>query len=143
MRECHEVGSRSLSDQMNEPKLLAIVEMGGYPDFFPLYRRKGYLPEKVHSMRKAQAWLKKNRAAVVVTEFHFDPELRDRMGNLESLFATLQRYSPDAGVIVFIEKAHRPRLQKAEHRYAVLGAIDYPVNESALSALLEQAGEEA
>ncbi len=128
---------------MTEPRLLAIVEMGGYPDFFPLYRSKGYLPEKVHSMRKAQAWLKKNRAALVVTEFHFDPELRDRMSNLESLFATLQRYAPDAGVIVFIEKAHRPRLQKVEDRYPVQGALDYPVDESALSALLKQAGEEA
>lgn len=44
---------------MGIPMLLSIVEMGGYPDFTSLYRRAGYRPEKVHSMRNAQAWLKK------------------------------------------------------------------------------------
>ncbi len=86
---------------MSPPLLLAIVEMGGYPDFTPLYQRLGYRVEKVHAVRKAQAWLKKNQPAVVVTEFYFDPEFRDRMSNLESLMASLQRYAPVAEVIVF------------------------------------------
>ena len=89
-------------------------------------------------MRKAQAWLKKNRPQVVVTEFHFDPELRDRMSNLESLFASLQRYAPEAKVIVFIEKDHRSRLQRSQERCAVYAALDYPVSESSLSVLLDQ-----
>ncbi|MCP3868483.1 MAG: hypothetical protein GY703_10375 [Gammaproteobacteria bacterium] len=87
---------------MSSPLLLAIVEMGGYSDFIPLYRKAGFEPVKVHSLRKAQGWLKKNRPAVIVTEFHFDPELRDRMSNLESLFATLQRFAVEAKVIVFM-----------------------------------------
>ena len=123
---------------MARPLLLAIVEMGGYPDFIPLYNGKGYDVEKVHSMRKAQAWLKRNKPDLVVTEFHFDPELRDRMSNLESLFATLQRYAPDARVIVFIDKSHRTRLGKVEARHAVAGALDYPVDPEDLSRLLDR-----
>ena len=122
---------------MSEPTLLAIVEMGGYPDFSTLYRGAGFLPVKVHSIRKAQAWLKKNRPAVVVTEFHFDPELRDRMSNLESLFATLQRYASEAQVIVFIEKNHRPRLERVEARYPVFASLDYPVDADRLRSILE------
>ncbi|MCB1752728.1 MAG: hypothetical protein KDI74_13485 [Gammaproteobacteria bacterium] len=121
---------------MGIPMLLSIVEMGGYPDFTSLYRRAGYRPEKVHSMRNAQAWLKKNRPEVVVAEFHFDPELRDRMSNLESLLAGLQRFAPQAKVIVFIERAHRTRLEKVRTRYAVRGALDYPIEETALEELL-------
>ena len=124
---------------MSEPQLLAIVEMGGYPDFTSLYQARGFRPEKVHSMRKAQAWLKKNSPAIVVAEFHFDPDLRDRMSNLESLFATLQRYAPDTKVVVFIEKKHRPRLQGVEARYPVYAALDYPVDKQLLSELLETA----
>ena len=119
--------------------LLAIVEMGGYPDFVPLYRRKGYRVEKVHSMRKAQLWLKKNQPEVVVAEFHFDPDLRDRMSTLESLLATLQRYAPGARVIVFIECGHRPRLEQVKGRYSVFAALDYPVAEQRLSDVLDQA----
>lgn len=122
---------------MADRLLLAIVEMGGYPDFTALYRSKGYEVERVHSMRKAQAWLKRNRPDVVVTEFHFDPELRDRMSNLESLFATLQRYAPAARVVVFIDRSHRPRLERVEARHNVAGAIDYPVDPAALAALLD------
>ena len=122
---------------MSDATLLAIVEMGGYPDFSSLYRSAGFSPVKVHSVRKAQAWLKKNRPAVVVTEFHFDPELRDRMSNLESLFATLQRYASEARVVVFIEKAHRPRLQRVEARHPVFASLDYPVDADRLRKVLE------
>jgi hypothetical protein len=119
--------------------LLAIVEMGGYPDFTGLYRRTGFRAEKLHSMRKAQGWLKKNRPLVVVTEFHFDPELRDRMSNLESLMATLQRYCPDTRVIVFIEPSHRTRLDKVRERFTIFGALDYPVDQDKLEQLLIEA----
>ncbi len=126
---------------MSDPLLLSIVEMGGYPDFSPLFRSKGFTPEKLHSVRKAQAWLKRHRPAVVVAEFHFDPELRDRMSNLESLFAALQRYAPEARVIVFIDPAHRPRLEQLQRRHRVFGALDYPIDEQALAALLDRAAE--
>lgn len=39
--------------------LLSIVELGGYPDFNDLYKRYGYEPIVVFSMRKALGTLKK------------------------------------------------------------------------------------
>lgn len=131
-----------MKSQMDSPILLSIVEMGGYPDFSSLYRRAGYRHEKVHSMRKAQSWLKRNRPDLVVAEFHFDPELRDRMSNLESLMAGLQRFAPDAKVVVFIDRMHRSRLDSVKTRYTVHGALDYPIDESSLEALLETIAKE-
>lgn len=120
---------------MGIPMLLSIVEMGGYPDFTSLYRRAGYRPESPFDAQCA-GLAEKNRPEVVVAEFHFDPELRDRMSNLESLLAGLQRFAPQAKVIVFIERAHRTRLEKVRTRYAVRGALDYPIEETALEELL-------
>ncbi|MEJ1378599.1 MAG: hypothetical protein RPU32_11595 [Candidatus Sedimenticola sp. (ex Thyasira tokunagai)] len=124
---------------MPELQLLSIIEMGGYPDFTALYRQKGFSPSKVYSVRKAQGWLKKNCPAVVVAEFHFDPDLRDRMSNLESLCATLQRYAPEAKLIVFIDVVHRPRLDKMMERYPVFAALDYPVDTGLLEGVLATA----
>ena len=119
--------------------LLAVVEMGGYPNFTPLYQRMGYTPELVKSVRKAQAWLKESKPAVVVAEFNFDPEFRDRMSNLESLLATLQRYECDSRVIVLIEKDHMPRLDKVTQRYSIFEALRFPVSEQDMQAALSRA----
>lgn len=122
-----------------KPWLLSVVEMGGYPNFAALYPEFGYQVEIVPSMRKAQAWLKNHKPAVVVTEFHFDPGFRDRMSNLESLLATLQRYDAPAKVIVFVDLAHLPRLERVQERYPIFAALPIPVNPEALCQALERA----
>jgi len=120
------------------PRLLSVVEMGGYPSFTALYRELGYQPELVPTLRKAQAWLKQHRPAVVVTEFTFDPELRDRMGNLESLFATLQRYGVPAKVIVLLAPEHRGRLERVAQRFNIFATLEFPVTETAMRAALQR-----
>ena len=123
---------------MNTPELLALVELGGYPNFLPLYKRHGYQVEMVNSVRKAQAWLKKHRPRVVVAEFYVDPQFRDRLSNLESLLATLQRYDTQAQVIVFIDHHYLPRLEGVKQRYPVFGALEFPIQEGLLDELLQQ-----
>jgi DNA-binding NtrC family response regulator len=123
---------------MNAPEMLALVELGGYPNFMPLYKRHGYLVEMVNSVRKAQAWLKQHRPAVVVAEFYVDPQFRDRLSNLESLLATLQRYNISAKVIVFIDHHYLARLEGVKQRYAIFGALEFPIQERQLDELLKQ-----
>ena len=41
------------------PGLLSVVELGGYPDYSPLYKAKGFDSSTVVSVRKALAALKK------------------------------------------------------------------------------------
>ncbi|MEN8167339.1 MAG: hypothetical protein ABFR65_07675, partial [Pseudomonadota bacterium] len=123
---------------MNAPELLALVELGGYPNFLPLYKRHGYQVEMVNSVRKAQAWLKRHQPKVVVAEFYVDPQFRDRLSNLESLLATLQRYDNQAKVIVFIDHHYLQRLEGVKQRYAIFGALDFPIREERLDAMLSQ-----
>ncbi len=116
--------------------LLSIVEMGGYPDFTSLYQSVGYRVERQFSMRKAQAWLKRNRPQWVVTEFHFDPELRDRTSHLESLLATLQRYSPASRVLVFLDAPDRERFEQLCARFSVDASLEYPIDPQRLLQMI-------
>lgn len=122
---------------MKDRELLALVELGGYPNFVPLYQRLGYRVEMVNSVRKAQAWLKSHRPSVVVAEFYADPQFRDRVSNLESLLATLQRYGVEARVVVFLESSYLAHLEKVRTRYAVDAVLTYPIHEAALEQALQ------
>jgi AmiR/NasT family two-component response regulator len=122
---------------MEDRELLALVELGGYPNFIPLYQRLGYKVEMVNSVRKAQAWLKSHSPSVVVAEFYADPQFRDRVSNLESLLASVQRYDVEAKVVVFIEATYLEHLEKVKSRYGVDAVLTYPIREDALQDALK------
>ena len=85
-----------------------IIELGGYPNFTPLYQELGYEVVIATRMRKALAILKKCQPDVIVTEFNFQSDFRDRTSSLESLLAVVQRL-PATRVIVFYEKEFMPQ----------------------------------
>jgi hypothetical protein len=120
------------------PKLLAIVELGGYPNFTSLYRQLGFEAEFVSSQRKAQAWLKQNIPAVVVAEYNFQSDFRDRTSNLETLMARLQK-SPGVKLIVFYQPEYEAKLATLRARFPVFGAISLPADTGALERLLREA----
>lgn len=117
--------------------LLSVVELGGYPNFESLYRRYGFEPLVVNSVRKAQSTLRREQPAVVVAEFNVDPNFRDRTGNLESLLAGIQ-HLPDTRVIVFYEREHLPLLERLRQRFPIAEALPYPVQAAALEAALQR-----
>lgn len=122
--------------------LLSIVEIGGYPDFSPLYRDKGFEVEAVQSMRKAVKVLKKTRPRVVVAEFNYQSDFRDRTSSLETLMATLQRM-PDTRVIVFYEKEQSMQLQRLLNVFDVFATLTFPVDETVLGEVLDRVLQEA
>ena len=124
------------------PHLLSIVEIGGYANFAALYEQKGFEVEQVSSMRKATQLLKKIQPAVVVAEFNFQSDFRDRTSSLETLMATVQRI-PDCKVIVFYEKEQRPQLERLLAVFDVFTTIAFPIEESAINNVLDQILEQA
>ena len=123
------------------PLLLSIVELGGYPNFSPLYQQKNFAIEQAESMRKATKLLKKIKPAVVVAEFNFQSDFRDRTSSLETLMATVQRI-PNCKVIVFYEKEQRAQLERLLAVFDVFATIAFPINEDDLSQTLDQALEQ-
>ena len=119
-------------------RLLSIIELGGYPNFTPLYKDLGFEVEIATRMRKALGILKKYQPDVIVAEFNFQSDFRDRTSSLESLLAVVQRL-PATRVVVFYEKEFTPQFDMLRERLPVHRALLFPVEESALRAcLLEQ-----
>ena len=120
------------------PRLLAIIELGGYPNLLTLYRRLGFDTEVVNSQRKAQAALKKRLPDVIVTEYNFQSDFRDRTSNLETLMAYLQRH-PGVKVIAFYQPEFLPKFEAMNARFPLFAAIPVPVTESAVEEALRRA----
>jgi hypothetical protein len=117
------------------PLLMQVVELGGYPNFTALYQRLGYRVDTVNTGRKAISSLKKRRPAVVVTEFNYQFDFRDRTSNLESILAVLQPLH-DLRVVVFYDKSEKEQLDQVAARFPGFTAIPYPIEEADLESVL-------
>ena len=127
---------------MASTQLLSIVEIGGYPDFTRLYQSKGFEVERAESMRKATKILKKMHPHVVVAEFNFQSDFRDRTSSLETLMATVQQI-PECKVIVFYEKEQRDQLERLLAVFDVFETLAFPIEESVLANVIDKAVEQA
>lgn len=117
--------------------LLAIIELGGYPNLMPLYQRLGYRVDVVTSQRKARTFLKKQRPDVIVAEYNYQTEFRDRSSNLETLCAVLQRY-PEVRLLVFCPALYREEFAKFRSQHQVWQAIEFPITQDKVLQLLTE-----
>ncbi|MGC1951176.1 MAG: hypothetical protein WA970_01040 [Gammaproteobacteria bacterium] len=116
--------------------LLSIIELGGYPNFAPLYAEAGFEVLSARSLRKALAAMKKTQPRVIVAEFNYQSDFRDRTSNLESLLAAVQR-QPKIKVIVFYEPQYLHQFERVRSRFSIYAALPYPVNSGALRKHLQ------
>lgn len=121
----------------SSPHLLAILELGGYPNFTPLYKRLGFDAELVSSQRKAQAALKRRLPDVIVAEYNFQSDFRDRTSNLETLMARLQKH-PEVRVICIYQPEYQHKLDALRERFPVFAALPLPVTEAAMEEALRR-----
>jgi len=115
--------------------LLSIVELGGYPDFSALYRSYGYTVETITTGRKAISRLRQGGFQVVVAEFNYQREFRDRTSSLESILATVQGIA-GVKVVVLYAPADMEHLERLRVRFADFIAQPLPVNHEAMEAIL-------
>ncbi len=121
---------------MTRPLLLSIIELGGYPDFRSLYEGAGFEVIQETSMRKALSTIKKTKPAVVVAEFNFQSDFRDRTSSLESMMSVVQRLA-DTRVVVFYEKEYRHQLDRLLERHSFFKTFAFPIPENELALCLE------
>ena len=116
---------------MSRPLLLSVIEMGGYPNFTPLYRRAGFDVVVETRMRKAMSTIKKKRPAVIVAEFNFQSDFRDRTSSLESMMSVVERL-PDTKVIVFYEKEFGHQFERLLAVHSFHKTFTFPISEQGL-----------
>jgi hypothetical protein len=117
------------------PLLLSLVELLGYPNLRAVYEGLGYRVHTEFSVRKAIAFLRKENPTVIVADFYFQPDFRDRVSNLESLLAAAQSKNPTK-LLVFYESAHAHALERLRQRFHIDATLTLPVKETDVELVL-------
>ena len=120
---------------MADRYLLAVIEFIAHNRLRAVYEDLGFKVHGEFAVRKAITWLRRNRPSVVVADFYFQPDFRDRVSNLESLLATVQSM-PDTRVVVLYDPAHQTALDKVRQRFRIDAALRLPVNDQELKDCL-------
>ena len=121
---------------MTKPVLLSVIEMGGYPNFKPLYEKAGYQVIVETRMRKAMSTIKKVKPAVIVAEFNFQSDFRDRTSSLESMMSVVERL-PGTRVIVFYEKEYRHQFERLLAVHDFYRTFTFPIPETELGECIQ------
>ena len=110
-----------------QKQLLSIIEVGGYPNFSSIYEAQGYQVTVLTTMRKVLKYLKKHTPDMVVAEFNFQSDFRDRTSSLESLMSMIERM-PNTKVIVFYDKEFKKQLARLEEHYHFHATLSFPID---------------
>lgn len=115
----------------NNGVLLSITEIGGYPDFSALYESLGYHVIKSDSIRKSVKLIRQYKPRVIVAEFNFQSDFRDRTSSLETLMSCTQGAAV-THVIVFYEKEFESQYQRFLNSFSVSASLTFPISEQQL-----------
>lgn len=121
---------------MANKTLLSIIELGGYPNFTPLYKRLGYEVVIETRMRKVLKRLKKETPDVIIAEFNFQSDFRDRTSSLESLMSVVER-KPDIKTVIFYDKEFKQQLARLEARFTFDNTLVFPIDEAVLHQVVD------
>jgi DNA-binding NarL/FixJ family response regulator len=126
---------------MASPLLFSIIESPTHPDFSRLYRRLGIQVFVYESTRKAINALKSEKPDLVVAEFFYgygNNYAGVNVSNLDVFLYSLQKYAPDARVIVLVDKQERGFVDKLEALFPLQSILIQPVAESQMEQALKQ-----
>ena len=126
---------------MSQKVVFSIIESPLHPDFTALYQKLGYENVQLTSMRKAISQLKKQKPDYVVAEFMYaygNNYAGVNVCNLDVFLHSLQKYAPEAKVIVMVEKHEVKHMPKLLDLFTLHGVLQHPVSQEALLSVLEE-----
>ncbi|MDR9435630.1 MAG: hypothetical protein RI563_02040 [Thiohalophilus sp.] len=126
---------------MNKIVVYSIVESPGHPDFSRFYHERGWEEVRLDSMRKAISQLRKQPPDLVVAEFFYgygNNYAGINISNLDVFLHSLLKYAPQARVIVMVEKAERPYVDKLAELFELASILIQPVNEAKMQDALDK-----
>ncbi len=119
--------------------LFSIIESSGQPNFTELYNSLGIRENKINSMRKAIAALKKQQPDFIVAEFFYgygNNYAGVNISNLDVLLYSLQKYSADTKVIVLVDKDEYKYVSKLNNIIKIHDVLKFPVSNKQLQESL-------
>jgi len=124
---------------MTTKTLLSIIESSAHPNFTELYNCLGIQENKINSMRKAIATLKKQQPDFIVAEFFYgygNNYAGINISNLDVLLYSLQKYSAQTKVIVLVDKNEFKYVDKLNEIIKLHDVFKFPVNKEQMQKAL-------
>lgn len=124
---------------MNQKVVFSIIESPLHPDFTRLYHSLNIENVQFNSMRKALSHLKKQKPDFVVAEFFYgygNNYAGVNVSNLDVFLCSLQKYAPEAKVIVMVEKEERKHVSKLAELFTLHAVLQHPVSFEMMSECL-------
>jgi DNA-binding NarL/FixJ family response regulator len=118
-------------------KLLSVIEFIEHSQYPAIYKALGYEVTTEWQVRKAVTLIRKMKPDVIVADFYFQSDFRDRLSNLESLLAATQLLH-EIRVLVFYEPQNEPILDKVRQRMRIDAALPMPATDEAIKAVLKE-----
>ena len=125
---------------MPRPLVFSIIESPLHPKFSDLYEGCGYNELRFNSMRKALSALKQHNPKYLFVEFFYgygNNYAGANISNLDVLLRSLQKYSPESKVVVFVDKKERQYIEKLEALFPLYQTFTLPVRSNELLDVLK------
>lgn len=109
--------------------LYDIIESPLHPDLSALCQRLGYRYNRFTSQRKAMAQIKREPPDLVVGDFFFgfgNNYAGANVSNLDVLLRSLQRFAPDARIIVLADKQQVGYVDRLAELFSLHAVITLP-----------------
>jgi hypothetical protein len=120
--------------------LFSLIESPSHPNFTALYQRLGIEVEFFDTARKLHKALQKQAPDYFVGDFIYgwaNNYAGTNLCNLDVSLATLQRFAPEAKVIVFAHPRDELHVGKLAALFPIHVVLKYPVAEQAMQAALQ------
>jgi len=115
------------------PVIYSIIETRFHPDFSALYKELDLTEIRLPSMRKAISELKTTPPDFVVAEFFYgygNNYAGVNVCNLDVFLYSLQKYAPEAKMIVLVSKEERQYVEKLAALFNLYDVFTLPMNEA-------------
>jgi len=120
-------------------KLLFTIEFGGFPLRLDDFTRAGHEVAFAKSMRKAIPLLKKMQPDLLIAEFNYTSQFRDRDSNLDTILTQIQCQSPHTGMIAFVEEEQKIHFERLKSRFSqIQDALYFPFDDEELNLCVTQ-----
>jgi len=120
-------------------KIYSVIESRTHPFLTDLYTQCGLEELCFKSMRKVISKIKNNPPEYIAVEFFYgygNNYAGINSSNVDVMLYTLQRYSKETKVIVFVDKNERQYVDKLNSIIPLHAIFTLPIDESALKQVL-------
>lgn len=124
---------------MPQRTLFSIIESPTHPDLSAIYSRHDINEVRLTSTRKAISALKDQQPDFVVAEFFYgygNNYAGVNISNLDVFLFSLQKYAPEARIIVLVDKSERQHVDKLSAILPLHAVLIHPITPQDVEAAL-------